>query len=102
MCAHRVFHRAGLEKNISFAVSRSGRLPGPHHVTALDHIALQYHVDFPLNVVITADHLQLYGQIFRFMLKLKRAEYTLRSMFIRTGRSGRRCACVQDFETELH
>ncbi|EFJ22118.1 hypothetical protein SELMODRAFT_27937, partial [Selaginella moellendorffii] len=44
---------------------------------AYDFIELGYHVDWPLNLILTADALCLYNLIFRLLLRVRHAVFAL-------------------------
>jgi gamma-tubulin complex component 6 len=65
---------------LTFAVS--GSPPAhPHAVDALDFLQLQYEVEWPCNVVITEDCLRKYNRVFHLLLQLRRASWTLKTVF---------------------
>ena len=57
-------------------------------VNALDCLELTYRVDWPLNIIVTDTCLTKYGQIFTFMLQLKRVVWTLKDVWHRLKRDG--------------
>ena len=60
--------------------------PGPR---ALDCLELHYHLDWPVNVVITDSCLTRYNMIFCFMLQLKRVAWCLNDIWYRLKRDGK-------------
>lgn len=48
-----------------------------------DVFALQYHVNAPINAVVSPQHLEVYHQLFTFLWRLRRVEYTLSNTWCR-------------------
>ena len=48
-----------------------------------DVFSLKYHVDAPINAVISQQHLALYHKLFAFLWRLRRVEYTLSNTWCR-------------------
>ena len=53
-----------------------------HFIPAIDALTLDYHVKFPLSLVISRKTILRYQLIFRFLLHLKHVEQSLSSMWI--------------------
>jgi gamma-tubulin complex component 6 len=49
---------------------------------AMDFIYLNYKVDWPMNIIITDDHIYKYNQVLHFILQIKRASWILKKSFI--------------------
>lgn len=54
---------------------------------ALDGLSLEYAVPFPLTYIFTPANLQIYGEIFVFMLQIRRAKSLLEKILVR-GKAG--------------
>jgi gamma-tubulin complex component 3 len=48
-----------------------------------DVFALEYVVQAPINAVISVQHLEMYNQLFTFLWRLRRVEYTLSNTWCR-------------------
>jgi gamma-tubulin complex component 3 len=48
-----------------------------------DVFVLKYHVDAPINAVISPRHLDMYRKLFTFLWRLRRVEYTLTNTWCR-------------------
>lgn len=62
-----------------------------------DVFALQYHVNAPINAVISPQHLEVYNQLFTFLWRLRRVEYTLSNTWCRHMTASHRLSvgCLQ-------
>ena len=70
----------------------------PSGDTGWDVFALTYHVEAPLNAVISAAHLEVYNRLFSFLWRLKRVEFTLSNTWCKhmmASHKLRVCACVR-------
>ncbi|KAI9275027.1 Spc98 family-domain-containing protein [Helicostylum pulchrum] len=67
-----------------------------------DVFTLDYHVDAPINTVFSHAAMLQYLQIFNFLWRLKRVEYTLSASWKKWGKASREFANVTDIQQDLH
>lgn len=67
-----------------------------------DVFTLDYHVDAPINTVFSPAAMLQYLQIFNFLWRLKRVEYTLSASWKKWGKASREFAKVTDIQQDLH
>jgi len=53
-----------------------------HGIDALDHVKLQYKIAFPLNIVVNETVMTKYNELYHFLMKLKRVESVLQSIWM--------------------
>lgn len=57
-------------------------------VKSLDHLSLEYAVPFPLTYIFTPNNMQIYNEIFVFLLQIRRAKSLLEKILVRGAASG--------------
>jgi gamma-tubulin complex component 3 len=62
---------------------------------------LDYHVDVPINTVFSPNAMLQYLQIFNFLWRLKRVEYTLSASWKTWGKASREFGSIPDFQQDL-
>jgi gamma-tubulin complex component 3 len=67
-----------------------------------DVFTLDYHVDAPINTVFSPVAMLQYLQIFNFLWRLKRVEYTLSASWKKWGKASREFANVTDIRQDFH
>lgn len=67
-----------------------------------DVFTLDYHVDAPINTVFSSTAMHQYLQIFNFLWRLKRVEYTLSASWKKWGKASREFVSVPDIQQDLH
>ncbi|KAI7888030.1 Spc98 family-domain-containing protein [Mucor mucedo] len=67
-----------------------------------DVFTLDYHVDAPINTVFSSTAMHQYLQIFNFLWRLKRVEYTLSASWKKWGKASREFVGVPDIQQDLH
>ncbi|EIE76966.1 hypothetical protein RO3G_01670 [Rhizopus delemar RA 99-880] len=67
-----------------------------------DVFTLDYHVDTPINTVINPHAMVQYLQIFNFLWRLKRMEYTLSASWRQCGKSNREFSQLSNLTQDLH
>lgn len=72
-------HYGGLDQSGHAVSSAGGKLDS---LEALSHVYLEYGIDWPLQLVITPEHMRDYNRIFRFLLKLKRVSAELKALWV--------------------
>ncbi|ORX55582.1 hypothetical protein DM01DRAFT_1334976 [Hesseltinella vesiculosa] len=67
-----------------------------------DVFTLDYHVDSPINTVLSPPAMNQYLRVFNFLWRLKRVEYTLTATWRRWGTSSRTFASLPEITEDLH
>ncbi|KAG1151790.1 hypothetical protein G6F37_003138 [Rhizopus arrhizus] len=67
-----------------------------------DVFTLDYHVDAPINTVINPSAMVRYLQVFNFLWRLKRVEYTLSASWRQWGKVSREFSQLPDVSQDLH
>ncbi|KAI8061728.1 gamma-tubulin complex component protein [Gongronella butleri] len=67
-----------------------------------DVFTLDYHVDSPINTVLSPPAMNQYLRIFNFLWRLKRVEYTLTATWRRWGTASRSFTRIPDLGQDLH
>lgn len=67
-----------------------------------DVFTLDYHVDAPINTVINPNAMVRYLQVFNFLWRLKRVEYTLSASWRQWGKVSREFSQLPDVSQDLH
>ncbi|SAM07681.1 hypothetical protein [Absidia glauca] len=67
-----------------------------------DVFTLDYHVDSPINTVLSPPMMNQYLRVFNFLWRLKRVEYTLSEAWRRWGIASRTFASLPDLSQDLH
>ncbi|KAF9193806.1 Gamma-tubulin complex component 3 [Haplosporangium sp. Z 767] len=67
-----------------------------------DVFSLDYHVDSPINTILTPAAMEKYLTMFNFLWRLKRVEYALLSAWRRQTTSARAIRPIQELVPELH
>ncbi|KAI0207330.1 Gamma-tubulin complex component 5 [Lamellibrachia satsuma] len=57
--------------------TESGRMWSKEPIYALQGLTLQYEVPWPINIILNSRCMQIYNQVFTFLLQIKRAKYNL-------------------------
>jgi hypothetical protein len=52
-----------------------------HVIDVFDHIYLNYHVDFPLDIILNSKVMSNYNKIYNFLMKMKRMELVLQEIW---------------------
>ncbi|KAI8344273.1 Spc98 family-domain-containing protein [Chlamydoabsidia padenii] len=67
-----------------------------------DVFTLDYHVDSPINTVLSPPMMNQYLRVFNFLWRLKRVEYTLSEAWRRWGTASRTFASIPELSQDLH
>ncbi|KAI7906548.1 Spc98 family-domain-containing protein [Cokeromyces recurvatus] len=67
-----------------------------------DVFSLDYHVDAPINTIFSSTAMHQYLQIFNFLWRLRRVEYTLSSAWRQWGKAGRQFKEITEIKTDIH
>ncbi|KAF7728906.1 Gamma-tubulin complex component 3 [Apophysomyces ossiformis] len=67
-----------------------------------DIVTLEYRVDSPINTVFSPQAMRQYLQMFSFLWRLKRMEYTLSACWRRWGAASREFATIPEISPDLH
>ena len=66
--------------NVGFSINQL--ITGQHYTDILDLLVLSYHVEWPLNIILTQDVIKGYGQIFQLLLRMENVSITLNNVFM--------------------
>ena len=67
-------------ENVGFSINQL--ITGQHYTDILDLLVLSYHVEWPLNIILTQDVIKGYGQIFQLLLRMENVSITLNNIFM--------------------
>ena len=71
-----------LASNVGFCVNQIVSGQQQHCSDVIDMLKLSYCVEWPLNIIITSDMIDSYGQIFQLLLRMENVSITLNKIFM--------------------